>query len=173
MVACSLKPMHRQTDRLEQTAHAALRSELSLIVDLAQEELARTGRESLPALRRLHASAELLRDAAIAHFRREELRLFPLVRLAEDGVRARALIGQLVFDLRRDHDRIRNLIDTISVATGHFTPPPASPLVTVLFRSLAAVARDLVRHFEDEEQGLFSFALRALDEQLRTLRPAS
>ena len=153
-MTCAEKPLHRLTDRLEHVAHDALRGDLSLIVALAEEELARRGSRHTALLQVFHLEASRLLDAVATHFRHEETRLFPAVRLAEDGLRAGRL-GPLVLDLRREHTDIRERLDDIRDITENVASMSASPLVEMLFASLATVADDLERHLDEEERTLF------------------
>jgi iron-sulfur cluster repair protein YtfE (RIC family) len=153
-VTCAEKPLHQLTDRLEHVAHDALRGELSLLVALAEEELARRGSRNTALLQVFHLKASRLLEAVANHFRQEETRLFPAVRLAEDGLRPGRL-GPLVLDMRREHTNIRARLDEIRDITDNVASMSASPLVEMLFVSLAAVADDLERHLDDEERTLF------------------
>ena len=156
MTACCAKPLHQLTDRLEHVSHGALRAELSLIVALAAEELARPGTRSTALLRDFHARAGRLLDTVRTHFHREETRLVPAVRLAEDGiVTATGRLGVLLFDLRRDHTMIRAQIDEARELTHKGSADSACPLVEMLYASLGTVADDLERHLDDEEGTLF------------------
>ena len=153
-MTCAEKPLHRLTARLEHVAHDALRGELSLIVALAEEELARRGSRNATLLREFHARASRLLETVATHFHREETRLFPAVRLTEDGLRPGRL-GPLVLDMRREHTDIRARIDDVRDLTGHVAACAACPLVEMLYASLAALADDLERHLDDEERTLF------------------
>ena len=155
-MTCADKPLHRLTDRLEHVAHDALRGELSLLVALAEEDLARrgSGGRHAPLLQVFHLKAGRLLNAVANHFRYEETRLFPAVRLAEDGLRPGRL-GPLVLDLRREHADIRARLDEIRDITDTVASISASPLVEMLFVSLAALTDDLERHLDEEERTLF------------------
>ena len=153
-MTCAEKPLHRLTDRLEHVAHDALRGELSLLVALAEEELVRRGSRNAALLQVFHLKASRLLDAVASHFRHEETRLFPAVRLAEDGLRPGHL-GPLVLDLRREHVDIRARLGDIRETTDTVASMSASPLVEMLFASLATVADDLDRHLDEEERTLF------------------
>jgi iron-sulfur cluster repair protein YtfE (RIC family) len=153
---CCTKPLHRLTDRLEHESHCALRGELSLIVALAAEELARPGSRSTALLREFHARAGRLLDTVKTHFQREETRLFPAVRLVEDGlIRGIGRLGPLLLDLRRDHAVIRARLDEVRELTDNAAAEGACPLVEMLYDSLRALANDLERHLDDEERTLF------------------
>ena len=155
VTACSTKPLHQLTDRLQHESHRELRGELSLIVALAEEELARPGSRNAALLRDFHARASRLLDTVSAHFHREETRLFPAVRLAEDGLGRVRGLGPLVLDLQRDHAVIRARLDEVWDRTDHVSACAACPLVEMLYGSLAAVAHELERHLDDEERTLF------------------
>lgn len=156
MTACCAKPLHRLTHELEHSAHASLRDELSLLVELARDELGRPASRHAAVLHAFHTRAHQLLDTVTHHFRREETRLFPAVRLAEDGLSPDpGRLVALVLDLRREHVVIRARLDGIRELTDHAAPLSACPLVEMLFGSLAAVADELDRHLDDEERVLF------------------
>jgi iron-sulfur cluster repair protein YtfE (RIC family) len=156
--ACTAKPLHRLTDELEHDFHDRFRGELALIVDLAAEELARPGSPNGALLRDFHDRAGRLLETVVAHFHREETRLFPTARLAEDGIgQAANRLGSLVLDMRRDHAVIRARLDDIRDLTGAIRTCGVCPLVEMLYGSLAALAEDLERHLNGEEQTLFPY----------------
>jgi iron-sulfur cluster repair protein YtfE (RIC family) len=153
---CAGQPLHRLVDRLEREAYQPLRTELPLIVRLAEEAMARRGRRHRDLLPQVHLAACLLRDAALAHFDRDEALLFPSVRLIEDGMGALALDPhQLVPELRHEHTQIRALIAQLRLMTHDFLPPASSPLLATLFTALAGVARDLETAFQVEQRAIF------------------
>ena len=150
--------MHRLTDRFEHVAHRELRGELSLLVSLAAEELDRPGSRNTAALREFHIQASRLLATTASHFDREETRLFPAIRLAEDGVGPADRVNRHLREMFRDHavlrmqlDVIRDLIDRVNVSS-------ACPLVEMLFGSLAALADDIEQHLDDEERTLLGYA---------------
>jgi iron-sulfur cluster repair protein YtfE (RIC family) len=156
VTACAAKPLHRLTHDLEHTSHASLRGELSLIVALAKEELDRPASRHAAVLHALHTRARQLLDTVTNHFDREETRLFPAVRLAEDGLSSYpGRLVPLVLDLRREHVVIRARLDAIRDITDHAADMAACPLVEMLVASVAAVADDLDRHMDEEERVLF------------------
>ena len=156
MTPCAGKPLHRLTHQLEHVSHETLRSELSLIVALAQEELTRPGSRNVALLEVFLVKASRLLEAVSNHFRREETRLFPAIRLAEDGLNSDpGRLVSLVLDLRREHVVIRARLDGIRQLTDHGAHMCACPLVEMLFASLAGVADNLDRHMDEEEQALF------------------
>lgn len=154
MTACAAKPLHRLTHELEHVSHAALRGELSVIVALAEEELGRPASRHAAVLHAFHTRARQLLDTVTNHFHREETRLFPAIRLAEDGLNPDpGRLVPLVLDLRREHVVIRARLDAIrDVNDAHIS---ACPLVEMLFASLATLADDLDRHLDEEERVLF------------------
>jgi iron-sulfur cluster repair protein YtfE (RIC family) len=156
VTACDTKPLHRLAHEFEYVAHVSLRGELSLIVALAAEELERPGSRNAARLREFHSRASRLLDTMTAHFHREETRLFPAVRLVEDGVsRAASRLSSLVLDLRRDHALIRARLDEIRDLIDDVAGCAACPLVEMLHGSLLRVADDLESHLDDEERNLF------------------
>jgi iron-sulfur cluster repair protein YtfE (RIC family) len=133
-----------------------LRDELALIVALAEEELGRPASRHTAVLNALLTRARQLLDVVTNHFHREETRLFPAVRLAEDGLHANpGRLVPLVLDLRREHIVIRAKLDAITEFTDCATRIAASPLVEMLVGSLAGVAAELDRHMDEEERLLF------------------
>jgi iron-sulfur cluster repair protein YtfE (RIC family) len=144
------------THEHEHISHAALRGELSLIVALAEEELGRPASRHAAVLHAFHTRARQLLDTVTNHFRREETRLFPAVRLAEDGLHSDpGRLVPLVLDLRREHVVIRARLDAVRDVTDHAAHLSACPLVEMLFASLATLADDLDRHLDEEERVLF------------------
>ena len=156
MTPCAGKPLHRLTHQLEHVSHETLRSELSLIVALAQEELTRPGSRNVALLEVFHVKASRLLETVSNHFRREETRLFPAIRLAEDGLSTDpGRLVSLVLDLRREHVVMRARLEAIREFTDRAAHLSACPLVDMLFASLATLADDLDRHMDEEEEALF------------------
>jgi iron-sulfur cluster repair protein YtfE (RIC family) len=168
--SCASKPLHRVVARLERDAYQPLRTELPLIVQLAQDAVSRSNRRQRDLLPQVHLAACLLMDAALAHFDRDEALLFPSVRLIEDGAGARALdLHQLVPELRQEHTQIRALIAQLRLMTHDFIPPMSSPMLRTLFAALSGVARDLEAAFQVEHRSVFPQALSL--QHGRPLRP--
>lgn len=166
----SMEPLRSLVDRLERYAYQPLRTELTLIVKLAEDGVTRRGRRGRDLLPQLHLATYLLRDAALSHFDRDEALWFPSVRLIEDGAGTRALDPhQLVPELKNEHAQIRALIAQLRLMTHDFLPPAASPLLTTLFCALAGVTRDLESAFLIEHRSLFTRVLSL--HQGRPLRP--
>jgi iron-sulfur cluster repair protein YtfE (RIC family) len=156
VTACSAKPLHRLTHELEHISHAALRGELSLIVALAKEELERPASRHAAVLHAFHTRARQLLDTVTNHFHREETRLFPAIRLAEDGLNSDpGRLVPLVLDLRREHVVIRARLDAVRDITDQRLHVSACPLVEMLLAGLATLADDLERHLDEEERVLF------------------
>ncbi len=156
VTACAAKPLHRLTHEFEHGPHASLRDELSLLVALASEELGRPACRHAAVLHAFHTRARQLLDTVTNHFHREETRLFPAVRLAEDGLSSDpGRLVALVLDLRREHVVIRARLDGIRELTDHAAHLSACPLIEMLYGSLAALADELDRHMDDEERVLF------------------
>jgi iron-sulfur cluster repair protein YtfE (RIC family) len=156
VTACSAKPLHRLTHELEFGAHAALRDELTLIVALAEEELGRPASRHAAVVHALLTRARQLLDVVTNHFQREEMRLFPAVRLAEDGLHSNpGRLVPLVLDLRREHIVIRAKLDAVTEFTDTAARIAACPLVEMLVGSLAGVVAGLDRHMDEEERLLF------------------
>ena len=157
-LACAAKPLHTLAARLERD-HRPLRTQLPLIVRLAEEALPRTDRQPAQMLSQIHLAATLLRDAVLSHFDHEEALLFPSIRLLEDGAGKWALdLRQLIPELRREHHHIEGLLAQLRIITHGFATG-GSPLVRTLFAALEGIARDLDAHFAEEEQTLLPRAL--------------
>jgi len=155
---CAGKPLHALAARLERD-HRPLRIELPLIVRLAEEAIARDGRQHPQLLPEIHLAATLLRDAVVSHFDHEDALLFPSIRLLEDGADTWALdLRQLIPELRREHRQIEGLIAQLRIITGGFAAR-GSPLMRTLFAALEGTARDLEVHFAEEEQTLLPRAM--------------
>jgi len=117
-----------------------------------------------PELRAIAKSARALCDDLLPHLMREERVLFPWIEAAE-AARDRgaapppAQFGTVKNPIRvmdHDHDVVKSLLGELRALTDeHRAPAWASDPTRELFRTLAALDRDLIEHIHWENDVLF------------------
>jgi regulator of cell morphogenesis and NO signaling len=141
-------------EHLLERYHAPLRTELPRLIDLSHlVERAHADKPERPA-----GLAELLsevRDAVESHLAKEEKILFPLI-LAGRGAMARMPV-QVMLQEHEDHGRSLRRIRELTADFG--LPEDACPSWRELYRSLAELELELMRHIHLENDILFPRAL--------------
>ena len=100
----------------------------------------------------------------LAHFRMEELNLFPAILAMDDGAPAPIALstpGELLTTIEAEHQAVEELFLNIRMVTADYEPPPqASPSLHALYQTLSDLEDDLHRHLYLENHLLYPRALR-------------
>jgi regulator of cell morphogenesis and NO signaling len=168
------QPLRQLIDFIVSTHHAFTRATLARLEPLAAKVFARHG-EQHPELAYVSDLVRALADDLEPHMAREEKVLFPYIHglTSPRGARLPPLgtVRNPVRVMMREHDQAAVLLADLSDATAGFAPPAgACSSYRALYRGLADLRMDLLKHVSLENNVLFPRAI-ALEDQQRAGQP--
>jgi regulator of cell morphogenesis and NO signaling len=153
-------PLHALIDHVVETYHERLREDLPrLQVFAGKARRAHGAREE--SFHRVGEALDQLSAELIDHMRKEEMVLFPAVRLLEAGDgRQAAWIAAPVTMMELEHEHAGALLEELRAAThGYVVPEWTCATVRALYQGLAQLERDMHLHVHLENNILFPRAL--------------
>src|SRR5262245_20621278 len=152
-------PLAELCDHIERTHHAYLRRELSRLSGLLAKVTQAHGAAHAELAEVGHAFAGL-RSELEPHMLKEEMALFPAVRLLEGAEGPPRFpfgaIANPIRVMRHEHDAAGEALARLRALTGEYrTPGDACPTYRVLLEGLRELERDLHQHVHLENNILF------------------
>jgi regulator of cell morphogenesis and NO signaling len=149
-------PLHELIDHIVATYHQPLRAELPRLTSLAGRVLGAHGDRDRQTLTRIETIVEELSAELQDHMRKEELVLFPAIRMIEQGgVPAVRLDGPVsVMEAEHDHAGTR-LAELRHLTSGYVVPTWACPTTRALIDGLRELEADMHQHVHLENNILF------------------
>ncbi len=136
-------------DRIVETHHAYLKSELPVISSLLFKLLGVHG-ETHPELYLVHETFGALKVELESHLIKEEVKLFPRI-LSEDSE-----VKTLIDELEGEHDAAGDALHRLTEITNHFTlPQDACTTYALVYEKLKTLVADMYMHVHSENNILF------------------
>ncbi len=155
--------------------HRNVRQELPRLVELAHAVVEKHG-ERTPELKRVELLTAELRAEMTEHIRKEEQVLFPHITEVDEAPllafrppqECFSRIGQPVFLMVQEHERVKLLIAELQRLTNDFKPPVwACAAFAALYEGLRIFAANLEEHIRLEDEALFPRAIAMEAEMMR------
>jgi regulator of cell morphogenesis and NO signaling len=148
------------TAHIEATHHRYLRQELPRLLALADKVVAVHG-DRHPELAAARTTLDELDVDLAPHLRREEERVFPMIRGLSDGQTATSSsVRESIASLCTEHDRAGELLGRLRRQTkGYVTPPDACTSYRAFYKGLEELEADLHLHVHKENNRLFPEAI--------------
>jgi regulator of cell morphogenesis and NO signaling len=157
------EPLGTLIDHVLSTYHAPLREELPRLEFMAAK-VSRVHGANAPYLVRLHAIVTELSADLRDHMRKEEIVLFPAIRMIESGHRPPVAISAPITVMEHEHDRAGALLSELRTITdGYQAPDWACGTFRALYHGLAELETAMHVHVHLENNVLFPRAMRSID----------
>jgi regulator of cell morphogenesis and NO signaling len=154
-------------DHIVAIHHIFTRNEIARLTPL-MEKVRRKHGEQHPELRDIEAVFSALADELLAHMRKEEMVLFPYIKVLAAVVSTSIPIAEPPFRtvqnpvrmMMTEHDAAGEMLVKVRALSNDFTPPDgACPSYRALYYGLEELERDLHRHIHLENNVLFPQAV--------------
>lgn len=153
------EPLGLLIEHIVATYHDSLCEELPRLQGMASK-VARVHGAKTPSFIRIAEIVEEFSAELVAHMRKEETVLFPVIRAIEEGRADAAWIKAPVSVMEREHDHAGALLDDLRELTCGYTPPDGACATTrALYQGLEELERSMHVHVHLENNVLFPRAL--------------